>query len=652
MSKLFDDVDNDMHNEISNQPYLLQIDINNGEHLPKAGLTSSDPYVIVRFGSNEVARTEVIKWTVNPVWNSSYTIPLLHIQHPLVLEIWDWKSYDKDEILGKVTFDLKDLGSNTLSEDNFVLEQAGRKHASGSLCCGLYLEKRKHMIKISHLPTNTTHSHEIDEIHSTKLSKMLKQEYHNLHILPSIQDALEKSHFLKQKDFNFSHFRDVLHDMHLITTAHDDDDDVDTTSNDNARGTLLPMSLHRIGDNNNSCKNPVKYSKSTRINLSTNTVESYICPYSKYGSHVLVLESESEKEDPVMLVAPTQFMVWKCIRMIRRSVVQYHLQMKASHMRVGITASDLYHKFHVCGPAGGEGEGEGGSANTVFSCTLHVVIERQLVPCVCGIDMTRGLLTCVRAEDGQSVLSRLLLHMKAICVPLDYAECNELLFRFDLLSAKIVLGRANRQSSFNTKSTFEQVKHGLTLISSFSTQIVVNFLDGRELISDSIEGISPFWNTSSTFGVHSKSFPFVDSGAAERDRDRDRPAAIHIHMLTGEKGHETVLGSKLLQFSDLYAAEGVQSMTSGKSNQTTSIGKEAGLKSSFIKLDMNIGLQVDVIKGEDLVPSEKLLNSSFFNPFSDNKEKSLDEMLFDPRIEINCIRYGEDPKLNTYKKYT
>ena len=181
---------NDMHSDICNQPYLLQIEIQHGKHIPKAGLTSSDPYIIVRFGSNEVAHTAVVKWSLNPVWNESFTIPLLHIQHNLILEIWNWKKFNKPEILGKVTFDLKELGSNFLLEDEFSIEQAGRKSASGCIACSLYLEQRKHMITISHLPADLSHSHIIEQIHSTAFGKQLRQEYDKLKILPSIQEAI------------------------------------------------------------------------------------------------------------------------------------------------------------------------------------------------------------------------------------------------------------------------------------------------------------------------------------------------------------------------------------------------------------------------------------------------------------------------------
>jgi hypothetical protein len=187
----------------------------------------------------------------------------------------------------------------------------------------------------------------------------------------------------------------------------------------------------------------------------------------------------------------------------------------------------------------------------------------------------------------------------------------------------------------------------MTLITSFTTYIVVNFLDGRELISKPIEGISPFWDISSTFGVNAKSF-FSEEDFTPAE-DTCTPAGMHIHMLTGAKGSETVLGSKILLFSDLYNPEVVASLMSGSSNQTNSVEKEADLKSTFIKLDMNMGLQLDIINGENLVPSKQSSASSFLDLFSD---KECDEVLFDPRVEVRCIRHDEDPSNNTYKKYT
>lgn len=671
MSRLFDDDDSEGQDEISNQPYLLQIDINYGKNIPKAGLTSSDPYLLVRFGKLEVARTEVVKWTVNPVWNSSFTIPLLHIQHHIFLEIWDSKSYDKDEILGKVTVDLQELGNNTLLEKDFVVEQAGRKHASGYLCCGLYLEKRKHLISISHLPTNTTHSDKIEQIHSSTLSAMLKQEYQQLKSLPSVQEAIEKSDLLKQKDFNFSYFRDVLCDLHSLTSADSDNASyIDGIDNRHTRGSdsdwefgPLPMTLHRFGDDIHY-KNPVRYSKSTRINLSSGDIESFVCPYSKYGRHVLVLEIEDAES--VVMVAPNQFMVWAWIRIIRRSIVRYHLKEKASSgASFGITVGDLYEKNHVCGLACGDNDGDAVCEKDSFSCHMDIVLNEQTVQCLCRFDAAQVLLTCDIGEGKCPALIFSLIQLKSICIPLDYAECNELLFRFDVISAKLVLSRATRESSFYNKSTFEQLKQEMTVISSFATHMVVNFLDGRELVTPSLEGISPFWNTSSTFGVHSQSFSAAeeqevkevvkkdiendeeDCGAAA---NMDRLGGILVHMLTGEKGYEKVLGSKLLLFADLFNDDFAHSLASSSSNQTNSIRKETDMKSTFITLDMNLGLRLEILQGENLVPSKELLSSSFLDLFIGKAES--EEMVFDPRVEVSCIRYGQDPSQNTYKKYT
>lgn len=88
---------------------------------------SSDPYCILHIGSKRVGQTAVRKWTLDPTWNETFTIPLLHLKHPLVIEIWDYNSVDSDNILGKVELDLNDLPSNCKVEKKLNLERGSKK---------------------------------------------------------------------------------------------------------------------------------------------------------------------------------------------------------------------------------------------------------------------------------------------------------------------------------------------------------------------------------------------------------------------------------------------------------------------------------------------------------------------------------------------
>ena len=218
------------------------IDILHAKNLPRTGLTSSDPYVLIRFGGNEVARTAVVKWSQNPIWGDSFTVPLLHILRPLVLELWHWKRLDRDELIGKVTINLKDICSNNLEEHDSEIECVRGKSFTGHLTYAIFLEKRKSLINVSPLSTD------IGTVNATpsaqSINTMIKDMYNSLKILPSAQEALEKSEFIKQADFSFPLFRDILFDMQRLATFGKFGDDNKLQS----PPLSVPMSLHRIDE--------------------------------------------------------------------------------------------------------------------------------------------------------------------------------------------------------------------------------------------------------------------------------------------------------------------------------------------------------------------------------------------------------------------
>lgn len=649
---LMEDNKNDLDTigDIYNQPYLLQIDINHAKHIPRADLASSDPYAIIRFGNNEVARTNVVKWTLNPVWNESFTIPLLHIQHIIFIELWDWNLFEDHEIIGKVALNLNDLSDNTYVEDDFPLEQAGRIKASGFLSMGIFLEKRKNMIKITHSPVEICHSHVIESIHSTAMSKRLRQGYNELKVAPCVQEAIEKSDFLKQNCFDYLLYMDIVHDMMSLSHAeHIDSSDVEVDVDKAAHpeASPLPMRMHRIDDHRvNPAGVPVSFSTSTRINLSTGNVDRFICPHSKFGRYVFVVEADC---GAVVLVAPSKLLMWFWIRALRRSLLAHKLRLKEGDVSGRVSGGDLQRKFHVCGPEHAADCEE----SSVVSGVLRVVIQGQPQNCFCRLDVLTLVLSC-EIEDGDvddpgAVFP--LASMTSICVSLDYAECDDLRLRFDLMSAKLVLSRASKQSSYNDKSTFEQIKHGMTVVSSLATRVVVNFMDGRDLTTNPIEGISPFWNMSCTIGVNRSTF--WDDGAGPQT-DRSAPAAMHMHMLTGPNGHETVLGSKVILYSDLYAQDTVNSLFCQYSEDVESFQQETKLQSHVVALDMNIGLHVEIISGEGLVQPEPRAGSSFVNLFGDKTSLSSgpDSLLFDPVVDVRCLRLGDSSYHQCgYRKY-
>ena len=316
------------------------------------------------------------------------------------------------------------------------------------------------------------------------------------------------------------------------------------------------------------------------------------------------------------MVARNQFVVWSWVRIIRRSFVHFMMTRKETDVSDKVTSRDLYHKFHVAGPASVE-------ILNVFSSVMHVLVGDKLQKCTCQLDISK-LIFAYRLNDGEPLVEFPLFSLKSLCVSLDCPPCEEFLLRFDLLSAKIVLSHATRESSFNDKSNFEQLKHGMTVIPSFNTHVLVNFLDGRELVSIPVAGISPFWDTSTTIGVSAQSFS--EDFSCSNDKS---PAAVHVHILTGGKGSEKVLGSKIILYSDLFDAGTVSSLLYNNL-QRNSKSHKSDLKSTYVTLDMNIGLELEILGGE-------ILNPSLKSPLAGEQDHH--KITFSSYIEVCCIRH-------------
>ena len=104
-------------------------------------IASSDPYCVLYIGRKKVAKTSIRTWTVNPTWNETFSIPLLHLKHPLLIEVWDYDSARSDDILAKAEVTLSDIPSNSTTGYKLDLKRASKKVAPrGILHLELHLE--------------------------------------------------------------------------------------------------------------------------------------------------------------------------------------------------------------------------------------------------------------------------------------------------------------------------------------------------------------------------------------------------------------------------------------------------------------------------------------------------------------------------------
>lgn len=113
-------------------------------------IQSSDPYCILKIGPKIIDKTAVRTWTLNPTWNEHFIVPLLHLKHRLIIEIWDHDKVGSDDILGKVELDLSELPTNAEVVKKMSLEKASESiKPRGVLDFTIILEVKWHIVIMS-----------------------------------------------------------------------------------------------------------------------------------------------------------------------------------------------------------------------------------------------------------------------------------------------------------------------------------------------------------------------------------------------------------------------------------------------------------------------------------------------------------------------
>jgi len=73
----------------SRAPLYLLLKLVSGSDLPVGDVYSSDPFVMIYVGNKYVGKTRTIMKSLNPVWDESFEIPLLHMNTTLQLKVFD-----------------------------------------------------------------------------------------------------------------------------------------------------------------------------------------------------------------------------------------------------------------------------------------------------------------------------------------------------------------------------------------------------------------------------------------------------------------------------------------------------------------------------------------------------------------------------------
>ncbi|KAK4256595.1 hypothetical protein QN277_006299 [Acacia crassicarpa] len=85
---------------------LLRVRIKRGVNLAVRDVRSSDPYVVVRMGTQKL-KTRVIKKCVNPEWNEELTLAATEPDHPIKLTVYDHDTFSKDDKMGDAEFEIR-----------------------------------------------------------------------------------------------------------------------------------------------------------------------------------------------------------------------------------------------------------------------------------------------------------------------------------------------------------------------------------------------------------------------------------------------------------------------------------------------------------------------------------------------------------------
>uniref|UniRef100_A0A0D9WYK3 C2 domain-containing protein n=1 Tax=Leersia perrieri TaxID=77586 RepID=A0A0D9WYK3_9ORYZ len=87
---------------------LVKVKVVRGTNLAVRDVFSSDPYVVLKLGNQEV-RTRTIKKSTNPVWNEDLTLTVEDLNHLVVtLEVYDRDTF-VDDAMGTAFFELQPL---------------------------------------------------------------------------------------------------------------------------------------------------------------------------------------------------------------------------------------------------------------------------------------------------------------------------------------------------------------------------------------------------------------------------------------------------------------------------------------------------------------------------------------------------------------
>ncbi|KAG8365666.1 hypothetical protein BUALT_Bualt18G0130100 [Buddleja alternifolia] len=87
---------------------MLKVKVIKGTNLAVRDMLSSDPYIVLRLGSQKV-QTAVVTSNLNPIWNEELMLSVPHNYGSIKLQVYDHDMFSADDIMGEAEIDIQPM---------------------------------------------------------------------------------------------------------------------------------------------------------------------------------------------------------------------------------------------------------------------------------------------------------------------------------------------------------------------------------------------------------------------------------------------------------------------------------------------------------------------------------------------------------------
>jgi len=144
--------------ELSPQMGNLTVKIDQANVMAADHSGTSDPYVKVILRGQEIKKTSVVKKTLNPVWNESFTVPIAErMNNKLLFEVYDWNQIGKADFIGEAEvplYEVYDSEPINIKIPLYKTNKNSEKVTCGDISLGLDFQPAVHNTRMNNRLTN------------------------------------------------------------------------------------------------------------------------------------------------------------------------------------------------------------------------------------------------------------------------------------------------------------------------------------------------------------------------------------------------------------------------------------------------------------------------------------------------------------------